>query len=302
MNKIMITGASGYLGAHLCRLMDHEKVFAFYNKTILESKLAETIQLDLSDFNELNYYFKNIKPDYVIHLAVVTPSKSIDMDEKIVYEINVEVTKEIASLSRDYNSFLIFTSTDLVYDEGDNIKEDYPLRPLNLYAQTKLEAEKAINYYGKYFLILRTALMYGFSISLHKSFFDFAFDQLMNGKEIRAFYDQYRNPLFVEDAARMIKKLTQMKLPNRSIMNFCGFEKLSRYEMVKITAEIFEFNPELIIKDSCENFTHYKMAKNLGLNFDKMKELSLIPETFSNNILYLKNNFEDYKSYLQKGN
>lgn len=298
MSRIVITGSSGYLGTHLCRLIEKEKVFAIYKNLKPQFGNIETIQLDLTNSEDLNLLFKDIKPDYVIHLAAIIPSQLENQDEKFVYQTNVEVTKQIASLSHTYNSFLIFTSTDLVYDEGDDIKENHNLNPLNLYAQTKLEAEKSIHQYGKYFLILRTALMYGFSISKHKSFFDFSFKQLLNGKEVRAFYDQFRNALFVEDAARFIEELTEIKLPDYDIMNFCGFEKLSRFEMVYKTAEIFDLDLNLVQKESCENFKQYKMAKNLGLNFNKMQKLNLIPKTFEENLKFLKLNFDFYKQFI----
>jgi len=298
MSKIIITGASGYLGSHLCRLMEKEKVFALYNKLKPQFGNIEPIQIDLLNSEDLNLLFRDINPDYVIHLASVIPSQLINQDDKYVYQLNVEVTKQIASLTHTYNSFLIFTSTDLVYDEGDDIKENHNLNPLNLYAQTKLNAENAIVQYGKYFLILRVALMYGFSISKHKSFFDESFKKLMNGQEVKAFYDQYRNALFVEEASKFIKELTEMKLPDNDIMNLCGFEKLSRYEMVLKTAEIFEFDLSLVKKESCENFKQYKMAKNLNLNFDKMKGLNLIPRTFVENLKYLKSNFDFYKQFI----
>ncbi|MCX8057376.1 MAG: sugar nucleotide-binding protein [Ignavibacteria bacterium] len=298
MTKILLTGSSGYLGSHICRFVENEKVFALYKNNRPASEKVEPVQIDLLNSEDLNFLFREIKPDYIIHLAGIIPSQISNFDEKFIFQMNVELTKQISSLSHTFNSFLIFTSSDLVYDEGDDINEEHPLKPVNFYAHTKLEAEKAINKYGKFFMILRTALMYGFSISSHKSFFDYAFIQLMNGKEVKAFYDQFRNPLFVEEAAKFILMLTQIKLRNQDVMNFCGFEKLSRYEMVLRTAEVFNFHLELVQKESCDNFKEYKMAKNLSLNFNKMKKLNFIPAPYINNLKYLKENFEIYKPFL----
>ncbi len=302
MSRIIITGSSGYLGTHLCNSLRHEteKIFALYNSNQPEIENIEKIKIDLLQTDELNLLFKDIKPDYVIHLAAVTPSKSFEVDEKYIYSVNVDLTGKIASLCHFFNSYLIFTSTDLVYAEGENIKEDHELNPLNLYARTKLEAEKVVHRYAKYFLILRTSLMYGFSISKHKSFFDYSFIKLLNGETVKAFYNQFRNSLFVEEAAKFINQFLNLKLPDNSVMNFCGFENLSRFEMLYKTAEIFDLNKDLILKESCENFKEYKMAKRLHLNFDRMKSFNLLPKTFEENLLYLKSNFDRYKPYIIK--
>lgn len=298
MNRIIITGSSGYLGSHLCRIIDKDRVFALYKNLKPCFENVDPIQIDLLNTEDLNLIFRDVRPDYVIHLAAIIPSQVINQDEKLVKETNVELTKHIASLCHTYNSYLIFTSSDLVYEEGDDINENHPLNPLNLYAQTKLEAEKAILRYGKHFLILRVALMYGFSISKHKSFFDYSFIKLMNNQNVKAFYDQYRSSLFVEDAAKFLKKLIEIKLPDSDIMNFCGFEKISRYEMVLKTVETFGFDISLVLKETCESFKEYRMAKNLGLNPDKMKKLNFIPKTLTENLDYLKTNFDFYKTFL----
>lgn len=300
MSRIIISGSSGYLGSHLCNNLKNEigKIFALYNSNQPEIENIEKIKIDLLQTDELNLLFKDIKPDYVIHLAAVTPSKLFEVDEKYIYSVNVNLTGKIASLCHSFNSYLIFTSTELVYNEGENIKEDHEIYPLNIYAQTKLEAEKVILKYGKYFLILRTSLMYGFSISTHKSFFDYSFIKLLNGETVKAFYDQYRNALFVEEAAKFIHQLLNLKLPDNFFMNFCGFENLSRFEMLYKTAEIFNLNKDLILKESGENVKEYKMAKRLHLSFDRMKSFNLHPKSFEENLLYLKSNFNVYKPYL----
>lgn len=300
MTRILITGATGYLGGHLCNQIKNRKadIFGIYKNKHFEFENIDLIKIDLIENEEINLFFADFKPDYVFHLAAVVPSQITNVDENYVKQINVEVTRKITSLCKSYNSFLIFTSSDLVYDEGDSIDENSPLNPLTLYAQTKLEAEKYIQEKGKFFIILRTALLYGFSITHHKSFFDISFKKLQNGKTVKAFYDQYRCPLFVEEAAKFLTMLLDIKLKN-DIMNFCGNEKLSRYEMLKTTAKVFKLNESLIQLTSCTEFSDYKMVKNLGLINSKMHNLGFFPNIFSENILYLKENFLKYKKFLE---
>ncbi len=300
MNKILITGASGYLGSHLCKFLakTNHKIFGLHNTSEIPTTGIEKVKVDLVNYSDLNYLFKDIKPDFVVHLSAITPAIISTVDEKYVREINVELTKQISINSKTYNSFIIFASSDLVYKDGENLTEESELEPLTLYAQTKLAAEKIVSEKAKYYLILRFSLMYGFSISTHKTFFDHSFLQLYQNQPVSAFQDQYRNALFVEDSANFISKLFEIKLKYHDIMNLCGWELLSRYEMVYRVAKTFGLNSDLIVKISCDDFYEYKVPKYLNLNFDKMKEYNFIPRKYDEAINYLKDNFDDYKQYI----
>ncbi len=97
MSKILLTGSSGYLGSHLCRFFEDDKVFALYKENKPTSDKVEPIQIDLLNEEELNFLFKEIKPDYVIHLAGIIPSQISKFDNNLIIQMNVELTKKIAS-------------------------------------------------------------------------------------------------------------------------------------------------------------------------------------------------------------
>lgn len=284
--NILITGASGYLGTYLCyELAESEhNVTAFYNKNPLQISGINFIQCDLTDFPQLTKIFNDLKPDVVYHLASVTPTRITIQPENYIELFNKGVTEQLAKLCGENNALLIYTSTDLVYNEGENIREDKSrLNPLTIYAKTKLMGEESVSIYAARYIILRTSLLYGFTRSTYTSFFDLAFSSMKKNKSVKAFYDQYRNPLYIEDAANILSKLPSLYSHN-DIINFCGDEYLSRYEMCIKIAEVFGFDGEFIIKTSCGEFKDYPMVKKLGLNNSKLKKLGLTTGTVAENL------------------
>jgi dTDP-4-dehydrorhamnose reductase len=291
MKNILITGASGYIGPYVCREFEaitgklNLTVNALYNNHLPDVTGVSLVKCDLMDSGALENVFRQVNPDTVIHLASGTPTRTIGADEQYIRQFNFGVTKKIAELCKAAGSLLIYTSTDLVYADGVDIREDEAeLEPLTIYAKTKLEGENVIRDIGPEHLILRTALVYGFTISTYSSFFITAYSALAKSETIKAFVDQYRNPLYIESAAKIISRLPSLYESNDTI-NFCGPEYLSRYEMCLGICEFFGFDKKLVIPSSCDEFTTYPMVKRLGLDNSKLTDLGLTTGTYKENLI-----------------
>ncbi len=152
MTKVIVTGATGFLGFHLAKRL---KTLGFdviglgrnKEKGAKLSKLGiNFISIDLSDKEDLDKIFKGV--DYVFHCAA---KSSIWGDYKSFYRANVEGTKNVADLCLKNNiKRLIYVSSPSIYfDFKDklNIKEaEYPTRhPANNYIKTKIMAENVID-------------------------------------------------------------------------------------------------------------------------------------------------------------
>ena len=123
--------------------------------------------------------FQEFKPEIVIHTAAITnPVPKENQSAKDYFETNVTATKNIAMLSERYHSKLIYISTDLVYAgyRGSFLKEDAKLIPASLYAETKLVGEMKVKESTDNYLILRTALLYGFGLNHSRSHFHFIYE------------------------------------------------------------------------------------------------------------------------------
>jgi dTDP-4-dehydrorhamnose reductase len=272
MKNVLITGVSGYIGPYLTDSLaknNELKITGLYNTHPVNSPGIESIRCDLTDFDKLQKIFESINPDIVFHLASVTPTRIKDQKDDYIELFNRDVTGMIAELCTANNSLIVYTSTDLVYENGSNLNEDSsPLKPLSIYAKTKLLGERAVKEKASKFIIFRLALVYGFSRSSYISFFDECCRSLRSGKEVRAFYDQFRNPVYAEDAAEILSGIPG-KYSGNDTINLCGEEVLSRYEMCVQMAEEFGLDRSLVKPASCEEFTAYPMVKNLTLNNQK---------------------------------
>lgn len=148
--KIIITGASGYIGSCLFSFLK-KKYKVFLIDKIFPQKFKKIptnlfYKCNLLNKKRLDSVFKKIKPDVVIHLAAQST-----VDEKIPlknYNLNNVVTTKnlISIMKKNLINKLIFSSTAAVYEEKlKKISEEDNLKPISKYGKTKLLAEKLLS-------------------------------------------------------------------------------------------------------------------------------------------------------------
>ncbi|BDQ04166.1 NAD(P)-dependent oxidoreductase [Ignavibacterium sp.] len=279
--KIFITGGSGFLGQYLNRVLSekHQILTTFYSHTG-NCKNYNSLQLDLRNLAELRKIFINFLPDVVIHTAAISDTiLNSNVSTKEVYEINVNVTEELAKLCQEFNAKMVYTSTDLVYAgyRGSYLKEDAKLIPVSLYAETKLMGEVKIRQVFNNYIILRTALLFGFGLNHSRSHFQYLYEQLRNNKPVKVFIDQFRSPISVIEAARLIDNMLDRNI-NGEIINFGGPERVSRYELAERLCDIAGFDKKLLIKIKLDDMPELPKVEDVSMNIDKLKSFDLIPK------------------------
>ncbi|MBN2157453.1 MAG: NAD(P)-dependent oxidoreductase [Candidatus Lokiarchaeota archaeon] len=170
MTRILITGAFGNIGtATLEELLDiGYKVTAFdlnnrrnRNTSRKYRKKIEIVWGDLRNRNDLVSVIRG--KDAVIHVAGIIPPIA-DVHPKLTEQVNVGGTENIVSVIKEYspNTKLIFTSSISVY--GDRVRNPFikktdPFRPNlgDVYANSKIKAEKIIQESGIKYAIFRLA-------------------------------------------------------------------------------------------------------------------------------------------------
>src|SRR5690606_41498157 len=109
--------------------------------------------------------------------------------------------------------------TDLVYAgyRGSMLTEDAKLIPVSIYAETKLMGEIKIQETCDNFVILRAALLFGFGLNHSVNHFHKMYQDLADGKPVKLFTDQFRTPISLIEAAKVISELIQLDVKSEII-------------------------------------------------------------------------------------
>ncbi len=256
--KILITGVSGFLGwnllGHLGNRFPLAGTFARHRPP-LEGVTA--VRLDLRDPAAPGEIFRRLNPGAVIHCAAVTSPAACLADPGMAREVNVDGTGRIAREARGIGARLIYVSTDRVFDgKKGNYREDDPAEPLGPYGRSKLAGEELAQRLCPGTLVLRLPLMYGPPSPFSGSFIEFMREGFLGRQPLNLFTDQYRTPLYVEDAALGIE--LALELPQLSgIYHLGGPERVNRAEFGYRMAEIFGYDPGAINPVRMADQPHY---------------------------------------------
>ena len=191
-NKILIIGASSYIGKRLVRSFDKERIIATYNHNAIKNGIYFNVEkMDLSDI-PINIH----EISHAIILFGDTNPETCYRNRQYSNTINVIKTKRIIDFLSIYDIKIIFTSTEFVFDgiKGDYTETDVP-NPILIYGKQKLEIEEYIQKILKDFTILRLSKVYGDDINDNTLFTSWYKELLSEPKSITCAYDQIFSPV-----------------------------------------------------------------------------------------------------------
>ncbi len=276
--KILITGGSGLLGQFLnISLSKENEILTIYNSHSGNCINFNSVLIDINYHEKFENIFTQFLPNIVIHTAAITtPQVTSSIPAKLVYQTNVNTTEFIAQLCEKYKTKMIYTSSDLVYAgyRGSMLNEDAKLIPVSLYAESKLMGEVKIREVFDNYLILRTSLLYGFGLNESRSHFQQMYSSLKEGNHVKLFDDQFRTPLSLIDAARMMNEICKLKV-KEEIINFGGRERVSRLELGAILCDTAGFDKNLIDKISMSEIPNYPQVADVSMNTDKLQSYNI---------------------------
>jgi dTDP-4-dehydrorhamnose reductase len=187
---LLITGATGTLGKAFARICEVRA---------LSYHLLSRREMDIGDEVSINSALAEYKPWAVINTAGYVRVDMAEAEAESCFRENTAGAVNLAkACKRNKISYLTFSS-DLVFD-GDKktpyVESDLP-NPLNIYGQSKMEAEKQILEFNPAALIVRTAAF--FSPWDEHNFLSAVFRSLTSGKEFAAANDNFISPTYVPD-------------------------------------------------------------------------------------------------------
>lgn len=168
--KVLITGASGFLGFHLINaaIQNDLDVFAAVrgNSNIkhLQDLPVQFVQLDFTNIKRLDDIFDEHQFDYVIHAAGTTKANS-QQEYHLVNDQYTQNLAQAAAKKKDQVKRFVFISslaaTGPIKSNEGKIKEDQCPNPVTAYGKSKLAAERNLEKVDIPTTILRPTAIYG---------------------------------------------------------------------------------------------------------------------------------------------
>jgi dTDP-4-dehydrorhamnose reductase len=272
--KILITGASslpGYRTTLEALDKGHEVVALYYTHPIpIENNKLKKVCIDVRQLEELRRIIIKEKPDIIIHMAAIGDLDLCEKNKVLAWETNVEPSIEIASIVPRINCFLIYLSTDYVFEgERGNYKEYDVPNPINYYGFTKLLGEIAFRASCPHYAIIRASSIYGFGHG-RMNFAKYLVEKLKAGETVKALIDQYTSPTQATLLGRTIIEIAEEKI--EGIFHIVG-ERMSRYDFAIKVAEVLGLDKSLIQPAEMKEMAWIaKRPKDSSLNYDETKK------------------------------
>ena len=286
--KFLVTGSSGLIGQQVVKdLSKTHEVFSCYNKS--KPEYGNAIKMDLLNREMISNVLSEKNPDIIIHLGAMTAVDLCETQQDNALKINSHATEILAKECSKINSFMVYVSTDYVFDGNSGLyEENDATNPLGFYGKSKLLGEKSVQNFSSDWCITRTSTPFG----LHptkKSFPIWVIENLQKQKQIDVLTDQFTSPTYVPSLSRMLIEISERHLTG--IIHVAGASKISRYEMASLVSDKLGLDGKLL-KEISMNDIKWEAQRPKDSSLNVSKAISILnhkPQKIDYNI----NNFID---------
>lgn len=225
MQRILVTGASGFLGSRI--VAHYQGKYDVY--------APRHAELDITDAEMVAAKVEDLKPHIIIHCAAISDVGRCEKEPDKSWQINVDGSINIARASAAVGAKCLICSSDQVYF-GEPVvmihNETEKLEPINLYGKEKLRAEEECLRVNSQCIMLRLSWMYDISTLNKAEHGDFVRTLLakMQAKEMLSY------PLHdirgITPVSEVIKNLEKAFSLEGGIYNFGCSNDMNTYETV----------------------------------------------------------------------
>jgi nucleoside-diphosphate-sugar epimerase len=220
-DKVLVIGGAGYIGSALIpKLLENNyqvrvlDLLLFGVEPIAPFLKHPNLEIIQADFRQVDKVVEAMQGvGSVVHLGGIVGDPACALDENLTIEVNLMATKMVCEVAQGAGvQRFVFASTCSVYGAGDEIlDEQSALRPVSLYARSKIASERVILEKmgdGLCPIILRFGTIFGFS---GRTRFDLVVNLLaakaiLEGQITVFGGDQWRPFVHVDDAALAVFK------------------------------------------------------------------------------------------------
>ncbi|MBI1226106.1 MAG: NAD-dependent epimerase/dehydratase family protein [Bacteroidetes bacterium] len=173
MKKILITGASGFVGSHLVEeaLQRDLEVYAGIrrssSKEYLQDERINFVEMNFEDKSQMANLMKRKEFDYVIHNAGVVSAPKLSDYMRVNFDYTKNFVEAIQASGEPIEKFTYISSAASYgpvpsKDLTDFLKEEDPKHPINTYGKAKLASEEYLASLPDFpYVIMRPTGVYG---------------------------------------------------------------------------------------------------------------------------------------------
>lgn len=272
--RVLVTGGSGLLGAEIVRQLQQtgaDEVFAGYNEHT--PRAGNLIHLDLTRIQDISTIIQKVRPNVILHTAAVTDVDLCEQKPELANLVNGEATKRIGEAAGTLNSYVVYVSTDYVFDgKTGSYREDAAPHPVNLYGESKLLGEMTLKESGTRHCIARTSVVYGCGREHRSNFAKWVLKQLQSRQPVRVLKDHFASPTLNQNLAGMLIETAMKRL--EGTIHLAGATRIDRYNFALQIAQAFGLDQSLVqaVKRDSINWVANR-PQDSSLNVEKASRL-----------------------------
>ena len=282
--NILVTGGTGFIGSHfIAELKKRNNIIvlmrdlssALWTKWLNEALYGCTIvQGDLLNKNVIRRILAEYNINWTFHFAAQAIVSSALKDPFGTFQTNVTGTVNLLEACRQTDIEKIYIqSTDKVYGERMNAKEEDPIVSTGIYETSKscqdLVAQTFAQTYSLNILIGRGCNAYGYDLA--KRIIPNTIRNCIIGKPPTIYENEetIRQYIFIDDLVNATNFLVKNQV--KGIFNIGTNDVLSQEEVVKSICKFFPLTPRLVkrekpLKEIQRQSIDWSKIKNLGWN------------------------------------
>jgi dTDP-4-dehydrorhamnose reductase len=304
--KILLTGASGLVGAEVARqaaTAGHIVIGLVGRWTAAVPGTTELHSVNFIDPAVAGDWVKRVQPDAVINAAAISEPAACEVDPVVSQTLNVTLPATLAKASASIRARFIHISSEQVFD-GENAPYSitHPPHPINLYGRQKVESEQQVQSADATAAIVRAPLLLGNSLSGRRSVHEKLFELWSGGGVAKLYLDEYRQVCSAGNlAAALLELATRPDL--RGVFHWAGVDACSRYELGQRIAARFHVSPTLVspVRRTDTPAISAKRPANLALDLAPLsRELRVKPQTLAETLqeLAVPEGFREWRGKL----
>ena len=269
MKKILLTGASGFLGSRILT----------YYKEKYQIFAPRHSEMDIADLDSVLHYFEYCKPDIVIHCAAISDTGTCEKNPALSYTVNFTGSENLAKASSLSGAKCVLCSSDQIYCnspyENANLESD-TVNPYNIYGKHKLAAEQSCLALNPDSVHLRLAWMYDSKIDMTAPRNDFAKQLLRSITEKADFALPVNDKRGIADVWEVVKNIEKtFDLPG-GVYNFGSPNDKSTYETALSVLTTLHCDTSYLKEKVYDNARNLSMsqqkAESFGIHFSSTED------------------------------